>query len=68
MTFRQLIQRLGFRSREPDDFAAANQRRSVDHVDAVTAARSQHGMGPGGGQGGIPPDYVKEYDEGRPRK
>jgi membrane protein implicated in regulation of membrane protease activity len=43
-------------------------RRSVDNVDAGMAARSQHGGGPIGDIGAAPPDYVHEYDEGRPRK
>jgi uncharacterized membrane protein YfcA len=51
-----------------EDETAVPDPRSVDNVDAVTAARSQHGMAPFGGAGAIPPDYVHEYDEGRPRK
>jgi hypothetical protein len=49
-----------------DDFAEG--RRSPDNLDTITAARSEHGMDPFGAAGGIPPDYLDAYDEGRPRK
>jgi hypothetical protein len=56
---------LSARNRNDDTVGA---RRSVDNVDAGMAARSQHGGGPMGDIGAAPPDYVHEYDEGRPRK
>jgi hypothetical protein len=42
-------------------------KRTVDNVDAMTAARS-HNMGPYGPNEAFPPDYVRPVDEGRPRK
>jgi hypothetical protein len=49
-----------------EDFSQG--RRLVDNVDAPAAARSNHGMDPfGGAAGGIPPDSLDGYDEGRPR-
>jgi hypothetical protein len=48
-----------------DDFGGG--RRSVDNLDATTAARSEHGMDPFGAAGGIPPNYSDDYDDGRPR-
>jgi hypothetical protein len=48
-----------------DDFAEG--RRPVDNVDGATAARSEHGMDPLGAAGGIPPNYLDAYDDGRPR-
>jgi hypothetical protein len=46
-------------------------RRGEDNVDAMAASA---GRGRGGAQGGanlgpsVPPNYIKTYDEGRPRK
>jgi hypothetical protein len=54
--------------RKRDDAIAVRDPRSVDNTDAITAARTQHGMAPFGGAGAIPPDYVHEYDEGRPKR
>jgi hypothetical protein len=54
--------------RKRDDEIAVPDPRPVDNTDAITAARTQHGMTPFGGAGAIPPDYAHEYDEGRPKK
>ena len=51
-----------------EDEGARPGRRSVDNIDAGMAARSQHGGGVLGDVGAAPPGYVKDYDEGRPRK
>jgi hypothetical protein len=41
--------------------------RSIDNVDATTAAR-MHNTGPLGINDAFPPDYVRPADDGRPRK
>jgi hypothetical protein len=63
----RFFRRLRMRSLQADydDFSAG--KRSVDNVDAITAARSEHGMDPFGAAGGIPPNYLDAYDDGRPR-
>jgi hypothetical protein len=66
VSLRELLARLTGRAREPSsDFAGANERHGGDYTDETTAARTQHGLY---GSGGAPPGYVKEYDEGRPKK
>ena len=45
--------------------------RPVENIDAMGAAYTREldfDASDGGGGGGIPPNYVKSYDEGRPRK
>ena len=46
--------------------------QQVENYDAVAAVGSVPSSGSGLGHvpigGGMPPDYVKSYDEGRPRK
>jgi hypothetical protein len=65
--FREIWERLARLGRsEPDPDDPSTYRRSVDNLDAETAARTEHEFDPTGSVGGIPPDYVKEYDEGRP--
>ena len=64
MQLRNLLRRLRLRSVQVDDERA---RRSVDNIDAGTAAQSQHQWDPFiGGAGGAPPGWVKT-DEGRPQ-
>jgi hypothetical protein len=59
---------LGFKSVQPED-VTGDTRERVDNVDALTAADfNDFDPGSGGEGGGIPPGYVKSYDEGRPRK
>lgn len=59
---------VGLSARNRNDDTPRTGRRSVDNIDAGIAARSQHGGGPMGDIGAAPPNYVHEYDEGRPRK
>jgi hypothetical protein len=68
---RELLRKLpGIGSLDRGDFTSADER-PVGNVDAMTAAhardRDLDSWG-GDGGGGIPPNYVKSYDEGRPRK
>lgn len=61
---RRLFDRLRFRSLTPDELT-----RRVDGTDGLTAAHfDPHLESRGEGGGGIPPHYVKSYDEGRPKK
>jgi hypothetical protein len=63
----QRIKRLRFRSLDRGGFTNAPER-PLDNTDAWTAASG--GIQDGAGHGGhnsIPPNYVKAYDEGRPR-
>jgi hypothetical protein len=46
---------------DPDDLGAADQR-SVSNTDGMAAA-GEHYL-----YGQAPPNYVKDYDEGRPKK
>jgi hypothetical protein len=64
----RFFQGLRMRSLQADYDDFAEGRRPVDNIDGATAARSQHGMDPfGGAAGGIPPNYLDAYDDGRPR-
>ena len=60
--FRNLLRRLGF---GPRDMAA----REDAHVDAGAAAQSREPklLAEGEYPGSVPPNYIKTYDEGRPR-
>ena len=48
---------------------AGDGQRSVDNIDAMTAAAQNRGIDPtrGGAAALFPPDYVKDDDDGRPR-
>jgi hypothetical protein len=48
---------------------AGDGQRSVDNIDAMTAAAQNRGIDPtgGGAPALFPPDYVKDDDDGRPR-
>ncbi len=50
--------------------SSLEQGRPVENVDAHAAASQQHDSAYDAydAGGGIPPGYVKSYDEGRPRK
>jgi hypothetical protein len=61
------IRRLRFRSLNRGEQTEAAER-PVENTDALTAAHSGHELDSGGEGGGIPPNYVKAYDEGRPRR
>jgi hypothetical protein len=70
MGLRDLLRKLpGLGSLDRGDHSYAGER-PVDNTDAMSAAYSRDididASGDGGG--GIPPNYVKSYDEGRPRK
>jgi hypothetical protein len=65
---RRLLSRLGFGS--SDDDAHRGDEPRLETTDAWAAAHSRD-TDPtdwGGEGGGLPPNYVKSYDEGRPRK
>jgi hypothetical protein len=62
--------RLGSLNRRDHDDARGNH---VENPDAIAATGSHMPAGDGGIShepigGGMPPNYVKSYDEGRPRK
>jgi hypothetical protein len=60
------IGRLRFRSLSRGDLTSAPER-PLENTDAWAAAAGlQDGAGHGG-HNSIPPNYVKAYDEGRPR-
>lgn len=64
----ELVTRRGTQSRHDHD--AAVTERTLDTTDAFAAARSRD-VDPadwGAEGGGLPPNYVKSYDEGKPRK
>ena len=67
MNLRGLLEKLRLKQRLPDNLGAADQR-SVSNTDAMTAAPQHRGINVFGGGGQIPPDYVDDYDEGRPKK
>jgi len=48
---------------------AGEDQRSVDNVDAMAAAdpQSQRREANVSGGAAVPPDYIKSYDEGRPK-
>ena len=64
MSIRDFLRRFRLRSVQ---ISSEDGRRSVDNVDALAAAAQSQRMDPLGGHGAIPPDYVKQEDEGRPR-
>jgi hypothetical protein len=71
MGIRDLLKRLpGIGSLGRGDHTLEGDR-PVENIDAMGAAYARDldidASGDGGG-GGIPPNYVKSYDEGRPRK
>jgi hypothetical protein len=69
MGLRELLRKLRPGSLERGDYTSGSQR-PVDNLDAWTAAQSGDfdRTSGGEGRGSIPPNYVKSYDEGRPRK
>jgi hypothetical protein len=67
-SLRALGDKLGFKSLQRRDYATAAGEH-VENTDALAAADfNDFDPGSGGEGGGIPPGYVKSYDEGRPRK
>jgi hypothetical protein len=60
---RNLLRRLGL---GPRDLTG----RSDEHVDAAASAQSREPkvLSEGEYPGSVPPNYIKTYDEGRPRK
>jgi hypothetical protein len=65
----ELFRKLRFRSHKDAAHASAAER-PLDSTDAFASARSRD-VDPtewGNEGGGLPPNYVKSYDEGRPRK
>jgi hypothetical protein len=65
---RRLLVRLGIGS--SDDESHSSPHRQLETTDAWAAAHSRDtDPGDWGAEGGgLPPNYVKSYDEGRPRK
>jgi hypothetical protein len=60
---------LRLNSLEPEEYEGGG-RRPVDSIDALAAAstRGEKSDGQGGEfPGSVPPNYIKTYDEGRPR-
>jgi hypothetical protein len=67
-TFRALREKLRIGSMQRRDHSF-DRREHVENTDAWAAADfGDFDPGSGGEGGGIPPGYVKSYDEGRPRK
>ena len=64
-TLRKLRKRLHFGSLARENSTNAAQR-PTENLDGMTAAHFGSDVD-GGEGGGIPPGYVKSYDEGRPR-
>ncbi len=66
---RRFLSRLRLSSLEPEEYERGG-RRSFDSVDALAAASSRGEKADAqGGEfpGSVPPNYIKTYDEGRPR-
>jgi hypothetical protein len=66
----RLLGRLHLSSLESEEYEGGG-RRPFDSVDALAAAstRGETSDGQGGEfPGSIPPNYIKTYEEGRPRK
>jgi hypothetical protein len=69
--FKSILDFFRYGSRTRGDDGTATGRQGVDAVDAMAAiARPPTSEGPDNAPlgGGMPPNYVKSYDEGRPRK
>ena len=66
-TLKKLRKRLRFGSLERGNSASAAER-PTENLDGMTAAHSAREIDTGGEGGGIPPGYVKSYNEDRPRK
>jgi hypothetical protein len=66
---RKLFGSLRLSSLEPEEYEGGG-RRPVDSIDALAAAstRGEKADGQGGEYpGSVPPNYIRTYDEGRPR-
>jgi hypothetical protein len=63
LSLRKLIRRL----RSVQSGEEEGLRRGADNVDAMAATRSGSSDPGSGMPAGIPPNYIKTYDEGRPR-
>jgi hypothetical protein len=65
---RDLLGRLHLRSVQADEYEGEG-RRDIDNVDALAAGIGTEKLDVfgEGGPGTIPPNYVKSYDDGRPR-
>ena len=66
---RKVLRRLRLSSLEPEDYEDGT-RRPFDSVDALAAAstRGEKSDAQGGeSPGSVPPNYIKTYDDGRPR-
>jgi hypothetical protein len=69
MGIRDLLRKIpGIGSLDRGDHTYGDDR-PVENTDAMAAAYGRDiDMDPSDGGGSIPPNYVKSYDEGRPRK
>ena len=66
---RSLLRRFRLSPLEPEEYEGGG-RRPVDSVDALAAASSRGEKSDAqGGEfpGSVPPNYIKTYDDGRPR-
>ncbi len=66
MQLLERIKRLRFRSLDRGEQTDAAER-PVENTDAFAATGGELQSSFGGGHNSIPPNYVKAYDEGRPR-
>jgi hypothetical protein len=69
---KNLINFFRYGSRTSGDDGTARGRQAVDAMDAMAAVTSHRSIDGDSDNvalgGGMPPGYVKAYDEGRPRK
>jgi len=63
LSLRNLLRRL----RSVQSGEEEGLRRGADNVDALAATHSSGSDPSSGMPAGIPPNYIKTYDEGRPR-
>jgi hypothetical protein len=65
---RRLLVRLGIGRSDDDSYRGGKPQLGVTDATAAADSREADPTDWGGEGGGLPPNYVKSYDEGRPRK